>query len=76
MSPREAVLAAAQTGVDADTAEEGFAEIRTLTSMTFSDAELAEAVAAAVREGLVRDPVRLLAGALQCRWQLKLARHA
>lgn len=76
MSPREAILTAARIGVDADTAEEGFAEIRTVTGMTCSDTELAEAVAAAVRDGLVRDPVRLLPGALQCRWQLELARHA
>jgi hypothetical protein len=76
MSPHEAVLAAARIGVDADTAEEGFIEIRTLTGMTFSDAELAEAIAKAVRDCLVRDPVRLLPGALQCRWQLELARHA
>ncbi len=76
MSPREAILTAARIGVDADTAEEGFAELRTLTNLTFSDAELAEAVASAVRQGLVLDPVRLLPGALQCRWQLELARHA
>lgn len=73
MTPREAVLAAARAGVDADTAEEGFAEIRALTGLAVSDAALAEAVAACVRERLVRDPVRLEPGALQCRWVLALA---
>jgi hypothetical protein len=73
MTSRDAVLTAAQATVDADTAEEGLAEIRALAGTEFSDAELAAAVAAAVREGLVRDPVRLLPGALQCRWRLELA---
>lgn len=73
MTPREAVLTAAGAGIDADTAEEGFAEIRALAGVTFPDAELAEAVAACVRDRTLRDPVRLEPGALQCRWQLELA---
>ncbi len=71
MSPRDAVLIAARIGTEADTAEEGFTNIRALTGTTFSNTELAEAVAAAVRDGFIRDPVRLLSGALQCRWQLE-----
>ncbi len=72
MTPREAVLAAACAGVEADTAEDGFAEIRALSHVSFADAELAEAVAACVRDRTLRDPVRLQSGALQCRWQLEL----
>lgn len=72
MTPREAVLAAARTGLRADTAEEGYAEIRALTGAGFPDAELAEAVARVVADRLVRDPVRLMAGALQCHWKLEL----
>jgi hypothetical protein len=71
---REAVLAAARTGLRADTAEEGFAQIRSLNGSQFSDTELAQAVAEAVRNRLLRDPVRLLPGHLQCFWQLELAK--
>jgi hypothetical protein len=72
MSAREAVLTAAHFGVRADNAEEGYAQIRSITATEFADAELAEAVAASVRDGLIRDPVRLLPQHLQCFWQLVL----
>jgi hypothetical protein len=70
MSAREAVLTAAHFGVRADNAEEGYAQIRNVTGTMFPDAELAEAVAASVRDGLIQDPVRLLPQHLQCFWQL------
>ncbi len=73
MDARETVLAAARTGLRADTAEEGFAGIRRRTGTAFTDAELADAVAALVAEGLLRDPVRLEQGALQCHWRAELA---
>ncbi len=73
MDAREAVLAAAQTGLRADDAEAGFAAIRATTGTAFSDAELARAVALSVAERLVRDPVRLPPGSLQCHWHLQLA---
>jgi len=72
ISAREAVLTAARMGVRADTPEEGFARIRSLSGFPFSDAELAEAVAGAVGDGLLRDPARLLPRHLQCFWQLEL----
>jgi hypothetical protein len=73
MDPREAVLTAARAGLRAETAEEGFAAIRALTGTAFNDAELAEAVANAVAERRLRDPVRLLPGELQCHWKLEVA---
>jgi hypothetical protein len=73
MSAREALLMAARMGVRADTPEEGFAQIRSMTALAFTDAELAEAVAEGVRNRLLLDPVRLLPGHLQCFWQLELA---
>jgi hypothetical protein len=73
MDAREAVLAAARAGLRAETAEEGFAAIRERTRSAFSNAELADAVAAAVAERVVVDPVRLMPGALQCHWRLSLA---
>jgi hypothetical protein len=74
MNAREAVLSAARLGVRADNAEDGYAQIRSMTGMVFADADLAEAVAAGVREGLIRDPVQLLPQHLQCVWQLVLER--
>ncbi len=76
MDAFDAVMAAARIGVRADTAEEGFALIRDRADTAASDAELAEAVAAGVRNGMLRDPVRLEAGHLQCYWKLELTRHA
>jgi hypothetical protein len=69
-----AILVAAGSGtVEAPTAELGYERVRALTDTSFNDAALAEAVADAVRDGLLRDPVRLEPGALQCRWVLELA---
>jgi hypothetical protein len=73
MGLSEDVRAAAEMGVRADSAEEGFALIRTRTGTTASDAELAEVVAKGVLEGRFRDPVRLELGHLQCYWKLELA---
>jgi hypothetical protein len=75
MSAREAVLTAARSGVRADNAEEGYAQIRSITGTDFPDAELAEAVAASVRDGLIGDPVQLLPQRLQCFWQLVFERN-
>ena len=72
MIAREAVLTAAHLGVRADNAEEGYAQIRSITGTEFPDAELAGAVAEIVHDGLIRDPVRLLPQHLQCFWQLVL----
>ena len=72
MDAREVVLTAARKGLRAETAEEGFAAMRRVTSTSFSDAELAGAVAAAVAERVLRDPIRLMPGALQCHWKLEL----
>jgi hypothetical protein len=74
MTAREAVLAVARMGLRAETAEEGFAAIRHMTETAFSDAELAEALAETVASHVIRDPVRLLPGALQCHWRLEFAR--
>jgi hypothetical protein len=71
MDARTAVLAAAKARLVVDSAEEGFAEIRARTACSASDAALADAVAALVRERLLRDPVRLLPGRLQCFWCLE-----
>ncbi|MEO9189269.1 MAG: hypothetical protein ABI224_04585 [Acetobacteraceae bacterium] len=70
--PRDAILIAARDRPRADAAEAGYATIRALTATDFSDAALADAVALCVAEGLLRDPVRLEQGALQCYWRAEL----
>ncbi len=72
MTALEVVLAAARMNLRADTPEDGFAKIRNLSGFRFSDVELAQAVADGVRDHLLREPVRLLPGCLQCFWQLEL----
>lgn len=57
--------------IDADDADSGLAQLHGLLP-SHTVAELAEAVGAAVRNGWLRDPVRLLPGRLHCRWQLEL----
>jgi hypothetical protein len=64
MDPRAALLRAAASGVSADTAEAGLARLG------LPDAQ--PALAGLIAEGLVRDPVRLEPGALQCHWRLEL----
>jgi hypothetical protein len=43
-----------------------------LASVTISMEDFAAAVAASLREGFIREPVRLPEGALQCHWHLEL----
>ncbi len=43
-----------------------------LTGTSGDDRTFHDTVARALREGLVRDPIRLLEGALQCHWHLEL----
>jgi hypothetical protein len=51
--------------------EAGFERFRSITCGGDFDA-FRDAVAACVREGLIREPVRLPEGALQCHWHLEL----
>jgi len=73
VSPAETVLFSAWKGaVTADNAEDGFARIRAITGSAMSNAEIADAVADCLRRRLIREPVRLPEGALQCHWTLEL----
>ena len=51
--------------------EAGFERFRSITGEGDYEA-FRDSVAACVREGLVREPVRLPEGALQCHWHLEL----
>src|SRR3954451_5853482 len=52
--------------------EAGFARFTALAGEGVSYAAFCDAVAAALRDGLIREPIRLPEGALQCHWHLEL----
>jgi hypothetical protein len=52
--------------------EAGFARFAALTDHAIDPGAFSDAVAGCVRDGLVREPVRLPEGALQCHWHLEL----
>ena len=58
--------------IRADNFEAGFDRFVALTGETIPAQQFQDAVLAAVMAGLIRDPVRLPEGALQCHWQLEL----
>ena len=58
--------------INEPTIEAGYERFATLTHGAVDDAAFRDAVAACVRDGLVREPVRLPEGALQCHWHLEL----
>ena len=58
--------------VSAPTAELAQAEIELLAGQALDATDFAAAVAALLRDGLIRDPIRLEDQALQCHWRLEL----
>lgn len=52
--------------------EAGFDRFSALTGGAVGFAAFSEAVAACLRDGLIREPIRLPEGALQCHWHLEL----
>jgi hypothetical protein len=52
--------------------EAGFDRLTALTREAIDYATFCEAVAQCVGAGLIKDPVRLTEGALQCHWHLEL----
>ena len=52
--------------------EAGFERFSALTGCAIAYDAFRDAVAACLRDGLIRDPVRLSEGALQCHWHLEL----
>ena len=53
-------------------AEAGVARIQELTGRVLTDPAIHDALATCLRDGLIREPVRLPEGALQCHWRLEL----
>lgn len=52
--------------------EAGFQQFSALTGNDIDFGAFSDAVAACLRDGLIREPVRLPEGALQCHWHLEL----
>jgi hypothetical protein len=52
--------------------EAGFERFRALTGDQADYQSFCDAVATCLREGLIREPIRLPEGALQCHWHLEL----
>ena len=52
--------------------EMGFERFSVLTDLPMDYGAFCEAVATCLREGLIREPIRLPEGALQCHWHLEL----
>ncbi len=52
--------------------EAGFERVRVLADGTLDYDAFRDALDACLRDGLIREPVRLPEGALQCHWRLEL----
>ena|ERR1035438_8133565 len=52
--------------------EAGFERFLALAGQSVSYVAFCEAVAGCLRDGLIREPIRLPEGALQCHWHLEL----
>ncbi|MCC7280739.1 MAG: hypothetical protein IT556_00065 [Acetobacteraceae bacterium] len=58
--------------ISAPTSELAQDEVARVTGQPIDPAAFADAVAALLRDGLIRDPIRLEDQALQCHWRLEL----
>ena len=58
--------------VSAPNAEAACEQVRALAGTPLDAADFHDTVAEALRRGLIREPVRLPEGALQCHWRLEL----
>jgi hypothetical protein len=52
--------------------EAGYERFAALTNTAVNEGGFREAVAACLRDGLIREPIRLPEGSLQCHWHLEL----
>ena len=69
---RVVLLAGLRDFVTADNDEDGFARVQAASGKKLDVAQFHDAIAACLRDGLIREPVRLPEGALQCHWRLEL----
>jgi hypothetical protein len=70
---RELVLTTAfRNVINEPNIEAGFERFAELTGDAIDFGAFGDAVAACLRDGLIREPIRLPEGALQCHWHLEL----
>jgi len=73
MDLRAAILAtAANHRIKEPDFDAGYDRFVALSGLTPTRQEFQDTVASCVAEGLARDPVRLVEGALQCHWHLEV----
>lgn len=73
MDARSLLLAVAfRNVINEPNIEAGFARFAELTGAAFTYDAFCDSVAAGLRDGLIREPIRLPEGALQCHWHLEL----
>jgi hypothetical protein len=73
MDARDMLLTVAlQNRINEPNIEAGFERFVVLTGDNVTYDAFCDAVAACLREGLIREPIRLPDGALQCHWHLEL----
>ena len=73
MNPADLILTAAFRHVISEAnIEAGYERFRRLTDDALYQASFCDAIAACLRDGFIREPVRLPEGMLQCHWHLEL----
>ena len=58
--------------VSADNAEDAFERVQALVPEKLDATMFHETIDLCLRDGLIRDPIRIEEGALQCHWKLEL----
>jgi hypothetical protein len=66
------LLIAFRHSINESNIEAAFERFQTITGSVTDYDSFHDAVAACLRDGLIYEPVRLEAGALQCHWRLEL----
>jgi hypothetical protein len=67
------ILAAAfRHSIDEPNVESAFERIQSITNSALDYDGFRDAIDACLRDGLIREPVRIEDGALQCHWKLQL----
>jgi hypothetical protein len=68
----QVLITALRHAINEPSIEAGFQRFRTISGADLDFGSFADAVASCLREGLVKEPVRLPEGSLQCHWHLEL----
>jgi hypothetical protein len=66
------LLAGYRNAVTTDCAESAFGRIQDIVGHSLDPVSFHDAVAVCLRDGLIREPVRLPENSLQCHWRLEL----